>query len=528
MLVYVAMGLLPLILAIILFVLHVVGPWTSVAIVVILTVLVDRTVGHASRGHALRAVDGYKGAATPVPDPSAAMPFAKRWYIESTVGSSVVHSCSFIEFDERGDYLDFWQHKHAYETVMRLALARGEPPLFVMFVHGWRHSGQSNNVLQFNEFLHQLADANPGRRVHGIYLAWRGGALKHIIDETAFQSAIRYFGQPIVDVRQRARLAWLTFLLETCSYFDRKRIPEHFFSGTGISRTIFTCADAAKRNNPACEVHLLGHSFGALMLERTFQNAAISQLVAEWPLGQPADLGQARVNPLSFDSVILVNSAAPSIYARQFQSFLAAHRQAMSRLGVPNASCPLVFSLTSSADWATGVTHPLANCLSRFLPTLKHVYLGSDYVLQQKSGGDNERIGQWYYYRHTPGHNPLLVNRFIEAVSSFHPSVGHSSNVAQNRASRNASFLTSNGNQTATWTVTFPPTSRDFRDFSWYRRLGQFRPLVWSQDGAGRYPFSETAYWIVRCPKAIIASHDDIWSQAAMDTYAALHALARL
>ena len=51
------------------------------------------------------------------------------------------------------------------------------------------------------------------------------------------------------------------------------------------------------------------------------------------------------------------------------------------------------------------------------------------------------------------------------------------------------------------------------------------RPVVWTQvpAGSGHYRYKDTAYWILQCQKAIISSHTDIWSQAAMDTYAALH-----
>jgi hypothetical protein len=50
------------------------------------------------------------------------------------------------------------------------------------------------------------------------------------------------------------------------------------------------------------------------------------------------------------------------------------------------------------------------------------------------------------------------------------------------------------------------------------------RPLVWSYPAEG-YPFKETAYWIIRCPRDVISSHTDIWSPTAMQIYSALHAM---
>ena len=93
------------------------------------------------------------------------------------------------------------------------------------------------------------------------------------------------------------------------------------------------------------------------MLERTFQNATVGEFIMAWPFRADETGAEAQANPLPFDTVLLVNSAAPSIYARQFQSLLAAHGHAMSRYHVTGANSPVFFSLTSSGDWATGITH---------------------------------------------------------------------------------------------------------------------------------------------------------------------------
>jgi hypothetical protein len=509
---------------------------------ILVALAIDRLAGHAPRGRALRPVVGHVSDENVrddlVPDGTSDIANWKRWYIETaTRDDRLPCSCSFVEYDERGDYLDFVQHRHAYQKIMELA-REARPLTIVIYVHGWRHSGQSDNVIAFNEFLHQLAEApeyagagidagrTSRRRVHGVYLAWRGASLKHpIAEDKTFTAVTSYYGGEIIDVKTRARVPLLNMLLESCSYFDRKSIPEHKFSGTGISRTIFSCALAAKRSQGDRQVLLIGHSFGGLMLERTFQNAAISRLTEAWPWGDPKKAGE-NINPLPFDTVLIVNSAAPSIYAKQFQSYLAAHRQAMMRAHVRHADTPIVFSLTSSADWATGILHPAANMLCFFLPTLWRKYRGDDFALEPGPASHDVEIPQAYYYRHTPGHNPLLVNRFIEPVTS--PASGErGSQVRRNLAapsSRISEFKAAQrtGSGTLTWRVNFPPETAAFKTFSFYRGR---RPLAWT-DIKGKYIYKETAYWIIRCPKEIIAGHNDIWSQAAMDTYAALHRIA--
>jgi hypothetical protein len=476
-------------------------------------------VGHAPRGRPLR----------PVVDDATNVPGWKRWYIESVGDEPARHSCSFIEFDERGDYLDFRQHRDAYQRIIELASA-GTPLTLAIYVHGWRHSGQSFDVISFNEFLHQLAGVENAdgtrRRVHGVYLVWRGANFRHALrDSRPVRNVTGYYGEPIINVADKARIGWAANFVETFSYFDRKSVPEHKFSGTALSRSIFSCAFAAKRNSDRCEVMLLGHSFGALLLERTFQNAAISQLTEAWPWGQtPAD---ASVNPLPFDSVLLVNSAAPSIYAKQFQGYLAAHRQAMLLAGVPRADTPFVFSITSRSDWATGVMHPIANRLSVLQPTLRRQYGAGDFTLEGIPANAGIRIPQSYYYRHTPGHNPLLVNRFIEPVTPRKTAGGGRSSVHRNLQARTTDLtefdvVKKGGSDTVRWKVGFPPSTETFIRFSQY--AGR-RPVVWTKEN-GRYIYMETAYWIIRCPAEIISSHNAIWTQPAMDVYAALHRIA--
>jgi hypothetical protein len=349
-----------------------------------------------------------------------------------------------------------------------------------------------------------------------------------IENDESLATVRKVYGGDLTTLSERAPLAALTRALESFSYFNRKKVPEHMFSGTQLSRTVFSCALAAKGLKPDCEVLLMGHSFGGLMLERTVQNAAIGELTQAWPWGRKRP-DTMRVNPLPFDTILIVNSAAPSIYAKQFQSYLAAHRQAMVDAKVPHADTPFVFSLTSIADWATGVTHPLANWLTCLLPSLRRLYSGADFVLERVGDYAQVEIPQYEYYRRTPGHNPLLVNRFIEAVR------GHAgaTDVSWRQIHKNLiepkrdllEFETTSADRKTThgWRIVFPPAQGSDDDA--FSRYDGRRPVVWTQEpaGSGRYRYKDTAYWILQCPKAIISGHTDIWSQAAMDTYAALH-----
>jgi len=100
--------------------------------------------GCASRGRALRPTFSRLG------DPPATIKKADAWYIESVPApGQKPFSCSFVEFDERGDYLDFQQHRHAYTKIKELA-QHGERVLVLIYVHGWKNNSQSGDAVEFN------------------------------------------------------------------------------------------------------------------------------------------------------------------------------------------------------------------------------------------------------------------------------------------------------------------------------------------------------------------------------------------
>lgn len=493
----------------------------------------------ASRGVASRPVSGTSTDSKSQPDPLPDTDPAKSWYIEGAAPKGgKPYSCSFIEFDDRGDYLDFRQHRHAYEKIRELT-KKDDKVAVVIFLHGWRNSSQSGNVTGFMSFLKQIAETQPvkasGRRIHGVYLGWRGGIFKPSpVGDGDFASA--GFTKPIVDPAAGSPVPKVTNLLETFAYWPDKSLPEYKLSGTAISRSIYTCAQTAKRHGGKNDnrVFLIGHSFGALLLERTFMNATLGELTKEWAWGEPDSTTNA--NPLPFDAVLLVNSAAPSIYAKQFQGYLAAHRQSMIRNGVKGADAPIFISITSEDDKATGKVHPIGNMFAGWSSTLQRDYRGySDFILdpdQETKGKPEPVVPQAEYYKRTPGHNPLLVNRWIEPCTDEHvqPS-GQENCMTENlklSVTRNDAvhFFTSGMEDGVIdkWEVKLPGDLSPAND-AWSKWRG-LRPVCWHRGDAPGEDRGQSAYWIMRCPGRIIANHNDIWNQRAMETYAALFRIA--
>jgi len=331
--------------------LHVAEPMNLCLGILLLAACIVLVSGCASR-RAMRPTMGQAG------DPPDSVKKSEAWYIESTPqdGQRPV-SCSFVEFDERGDYLDFQQHRRAYMKMRELS-AHGERLFVVIFVHGWKNNSQSGNVVDFNNFLRQLASSELAKsndyRVYGIYISWRGNVVQPSVDtqSSAFTNTRKAFGDSILDPHRSRNgpFGWLFWLPEQLSYWDRKGAAENRVSRVPLARTIFTCAHSAKRYNKDNRVFLMGHSFGALMLEQSVLPATLAQLTDEWPLDDPQLLQSASANPLPFDLIMLVNSAAPSIYAKEFYGYMAAHRAALKSSKVPGADAPIVISLTSTAD----------------------------------------------------------------------------------------------------------------------------------------------------------------------------------
>jgi pimeloyl-ACP methyl ester carboxylesterase len=507
---------------------------------------------NSHRGVAHRSACAHDRSAQ-VPDPDETVPLDKAWYIESK--SNTPFSCSFVEFDERGDYLSFNQHRHARKKVRELAekaALDGRYLTLVIYVHGWRNNSESGDVVSFNDFLRQLAEidsqSSGKTRVHGVYVAWRGACLIPFVDRGSekYKTVNDAYSGDIVSPPKipgvfQKPLKWVCAVLETCSYFNRKAVPEYKFSATSVSRTLFECAHQAKRyplqpnqsvnSTSKNRVILMGHSMGALLLERTVKNAAIS-LLARIRTEGGADVSAQNRNPLPFDMVLLVNSAAPSIYAKQFQSYLAGFREALAKAKVSGADMPFFFSLTSTRDKATGVWHRVANYFFFFVPSLRRDYVGADFMLHNSP---DELVPQSYYYQFTPGHNRLLVNRVMSPAPSIEldSSMNTVDILRKNLSETHAwqSFQTSprqTGEAPSSWEIKFPP-EMDAAEMgpaeTKFWKLDQSRPVIWEKKN-GHYAWKETAYWIIRCPDSIISGHSDIWSEQAIQTYAALYRIA--
>ncbi|HWC61427.1 MAG TPA: hypothetical protein VHC44_17170 [Verrucomicrobiae bacterium] len=447
---------------------------------------------------------------------------ALSWYIEGTTkpedktqaGAKI--SCSFVEFDERGDFIDFRQHRDCEAKITNMVAAG--PVLLVMYCHGWKNNSQSDDVIRFNSFLAKIASSDEvlrrGYRVHGVYLSWRGNVVHPYIDKSDpdgfYQDTTNIYEKPIVDSKYNRWSYWLGFLPENVDFFTRQRAAEHLVSALPMARAIFTYASAAKNYGAKMDnqVFVMGHSMGALMLERSLGQAMTGSLVMEWWDG--AKKAAIENKPaLPFDFILLLNSAAPSLYAKEMRDFLEANRRALRQ--APGSSFPVIVSLTSTADGATGGIYPMAHTLDSLRPSLQREYTTAIFGT---NGETHAPIRQYKFYNKTPGHQPYLINHWIIPEKEPMPkAISGTKAVFEANLSRTPPqdphiFYTSN--PLTAWCITNNPVPP-------YKEVKlNGRPLA----------MQDSDYWIVNCGKKLIASHGDIWSTKTMEMYAGLYRLA--
>jgi hypothetical protein len=484
---------------------------TIVGVIVLLFVASVAFSGWAVNGRPMR----FDPAPGNVPAPKS-----RSWYIEGKTRTGEPLSCSFVEFDERGDFLDFRQHRDCEARIKDMAAAG--PVLLGLYCHGWKNNSQSEDVVKFNSFLAKLAAtpevAQKGFRVHGVYLSWRGNIVRPFVSKSAadafYQDTLKNFGEPIIDPKYNRWADWLGWFPENADFFTRERAAEHLVSALPMARAILTYASAAKDYGRRLDnqVFVIGHSMGALMLERSLGQAMTGSLVMEWWDGVKSK--PAQQNPaLPFDLILFMNSAAPSIYAKEMRDFLEANRTAQQYyLRTDSQDAPVIISLTSTADWATGKIYPLANFLAPIRPSLKRRYTTGIFGYR---GQTHPGIRQSQFYSKTPGHQPYLINHWIvpESAVAPHPNADtdqvFAANISSTSPQEPSVFLTSKAKYpAAAWRITnhSPGT-----------------PLT-----LAGLPLSmqHSDYWIMSCGKKLVANHGDIWSTTTMEMYAGLYRLA--
>ncbi len=260
----------------------------------------------------------------------------------------------------------------------------------VVFVHGWKHNaregdrnlGNFRKLLQTAALMEASRDARRdtaqvalpksstglGRRVVGVYVSWRGAS-----------TTIPY--------------------VENVTFWSRKSAAMHVAQGS--SRELFArlrgfkCVQNAKQdaaggrgcNKPPSKddrvkVVLIGHSFGGLVLYNAISGSLIESATRAFDAEEGSDAPYWRFG----DIAVLINPAFEATrYAPLFRI--------VSTLAPTRYEAPLLVTVTSTGDQATGIAFPLGRAINTFF---------------ERHADDGEKAAN----RETVGHHvPFITHR---------------------------------------------------------------------------------------------------------------------
>ncbi len=385
------------------------------------------------------------------------------------------YQLSFIEFDEHGDYWDRRQLASAASHIKKSA----KPVLLVEFIHGWHNdaSEDAGDVHRFRCLLKQIGSTAGTQRleVQGVYIGWRGESVA------------------------RSPLLKLPSLL---SLYSRKGAVERA-AGHPMADSIFWLVREARKYKPGSRTVLIGHSLGALALEKVLAQSLPARL---YTYNDDSEKGAGQNELYSpADLILLLNSAAESSYAKELiDTFRRLPQQPGEGTSI-DPKHPLLISITSTADSATGTFFPIGTKLSNAFGVFR------DYKLDPKFDGTDRTVNQKSYFTQTPGHDLNVVSHVVVPrhlpvripAGMWDETVGVCA-VEQNPSfeenlvhPRGMSFVTGKPGEWDEWDIRPSPT-----------QLGK-----------------PSAYWVMQVPKELIPSHGDIFNPNARSMMAALFRL---
>jgi len=376
-----------------------------------------------------------------------------------------IYRLGFIEFDEQGD---FWDRDQLRKTVQAIRYT-GRPILLVTYIHGWQNNSNptdADDVRQFRGLLARLtADQTvqaSGLQVFGVYLGWRGRVVHKV--------------NPMVDA--------VTWIGKEASFYSRKNAATRISSSTPITEAIFTLIRTARRDTPGISrCIVIGHSFGALVLEKALAQALVGTLLYEEPFVPGVEKSRTDRVFKPADLILLVNSAAESIYSKELIDMY-------SDL-TPLRGAPHVIMISSDADTATSLAFPIGTKLSNTPKLLS----GSFRTYHEKE----RDTSQFNYFTQTPGHNDSVQSHRLVQV-------------AEGKTELKA----------------------DPFDLNLMNRPGVYEGVTlytgtrfdWKKWLIERQGLNQTNYWVLRVPKQIIPGHGPIFEDESCDLMAALFRLA--
>jgi pimeloyl-ACP methyl ester carboxylesterase len=277
-------------------------------------------------------------------------------------------SIAVIEFDDQGELWEPRQLNAAIHHIQRQNEQSESGAIVVVYVHGWKQNAfwESGRLPKLKDDLLAIAATSQKTSGHsipvvGVYIAWRGSS-------TTFKSA------------------------ENITFWNRKSAAMRV-SSLSMTETLMKVMHTAKQN-PQSKCIVIGYSMGGLILEKSFSHALLlAALQEETLVDSPVDL------------MVTIGSASSALQAKQT---IDAFKRNGSRLVIEDregrlrdADVPLMLSITSETDTATGTAYPIGQWISTFFDRFRTYQ-------------DENLPSQKYLATRTIGHVPLLRSHTAE------------------------------------------------------------------------------------------------------------------
>ncbi len=308
----------------------------------------------------------------------------------------------------------------------------------VVFTHGWKNNAsrdneEKKNLYNFKLLMDRLSREEPAmdlrmeqrspgqaapirpRSYIGVYLGWRGQSIPGDL--------------------------FLTF-------WNRRDAAQRVGS-SDYAEAIYRLMATTKENSRNSRIVIVGHSFGARVLETAITNTFVSLLVP--PPGSANQIGAAQqISPA--DLILYVNSATDSFRTKELIELMKRTNFDVTRGAVPHG--PLFLSVTSTGDDATKIAFPLGQEISAASKAFRGEYAPAIPGLPP----------QKTFYTHTPGHLPFLFSHTVGQVSEPCVSAENFRFVAGGKCFE-MTPVQNRWNDSPFWVVTVPPAIiRDHND----------------------------------------------------------------
>lgn len=391
-----------------------------------------------------------------------------------------------------------------------------------------------------NEALGQACDAKKVGRwtVYGVYLSWRGTNFQPV----DYVEPHHDQDKPI-EVKTDPVLYGPVSLVKPFTFWSRKAAANRF-AGAPLMETIQSLSNKVRVKNTVPGVTLtrsvlMGHSFGAYIIEKTLLQSMASE---EGPYGSKS------ITPPA-DLVVLLNSAAPAIYAKEFIDFMKWHQiekestQATAFLPVTTATDPywkrpFIVSITSESDLATKDVFPVGTLPEGLFDVGS--YEGKESIAYN---GANQKK----FFTHTPGHCDFIVSHDLVPAAEIPKKVPFTSqgddwilqyNLYAFHKDLHPDDLDVSKeypmkqNEVILWGNKGYAKAGKKADDPDKRNEPAADPQLWklqlSRYDEGHCGYNNTPYWIIRVPKQVISDHGDVWNPNTASLIAGLYRMAGL